>query len=342
MLTSKGSRNALLVLAVIALAIPSVSHAGLFGSRKDKPADKGGMGGDLAIIDLRVHEVRTGGSEPRLVAQALVENQKPINRIGPYELQVRRKDSRETLGTCRGEALPQGQVALCELWLMNESVKHGDVFEAALNRSVGDFNSWDADPTDDRRTYEVRTIGEGNQVLRLAEFQVVPQTIQGVSEVQFRFQVDGAHLVWLLAEDRPPRLLAGHPADGPLQGKGKERLSTSGPLILVARNSFGSFVYQTIPVINTYQQAAYNWSRVPPQAVDGSQTMKVLDPGVYDVDEDQVILEHLRAYLASKDWNAAVERLRNTMDSDRPQPASVLNPKARPKPRAAAGQGAPR
>ncbi len=311
-------------------ALPIEAAPGLFGGRKDKaPVD--GLGGDLAVIDLRVHEIR-GGAEPRVVVQALVENQKPINRTGPYELVIRRKDSKAPLGSCRGEVLPQGQVALCELWLMNSAVRQGEVYEASLNRSVGDFAAWDSDPSDDRRTYEVRTVTEGGQVLRLAGFDVMPQTIQGVAEVQFRFQVEGAHLVWLLAEDRPPRLLGGHPSDGLLQGKGKERISTSGPLTLVARNSYGSYVYQTIPIINSYQQVAPDWLRVPPQEVDGSATMKVLDPGVYDIDEDQVILDHLKEYLAAKDWQIAIQHLRTvTPDNDRPQPASVLNPKARPK-----------
>ncbi len=324
---------------LITTALPV--QAGLFGGRKNKPAQTtNAIGGDLAIIDLRVHEIRTAGAEPRIVAQALIENQKPINRTGPFEVQIRRTDSRQNFGSCRGEALPQGQVALCEVWLMNQSLRQGDVFEAVLNRSVGDFNSWDTDQADDRRSTEVRTIGEGNQVLRLATFDVVPQQIQGVADVQFRFQVEGAHLVWLLTEDNPPRLLAGHPSDGPLQGRGKERITNSGPLTIVARNSFGSYVYQTIPVINTYQQAAPKWAQVPAQSVDGSATMKVLDPGVYDVDEDQVILEHLRSYLAAKDWNAALERLRQLPGppNDGPQPASVLNPKARPKPQSAAGE----
>jgi hypothetical protein len=228
--------------------------------------------------------------------------------------------------------LPQGQIALCELWLEKEPLSQGEVFEAVLNRGVADFDRWDTDPSNDTTTTEVRTIAEGGQVLRLVSFDLVPQTIQGASDVQFRFQVEGAHLVWLLAEDRPPRLLAGHPSDGLLQGKGRERLTASGPVVLVARNSFGSFVYLTIPVVNAYQEVAPEWTRVPPQLIDGAATMKVLDPGVYDVDEDAAILQGLRAYLSSKDWLAAVDRIREEQrrSGGTVTPASVLNPKARP------------
>ncbi len=326
-------RRFLVLVLLVSFTASSASLAGgLFGRKEKTPPAGGGVGADLAVIDLRVHEVKTSGTEPRLVIQALIENQKPVGRTGTYELQVRLKGNRRVLGACRGEALPQGQIALCELWLDNEPVRQGDVVEAVLNRGVADFDRWDTDPSNDTRTSEVRTIAEGGQVLRLVTFDLVPQTIQGTSDVQFRFQVEGGHLVWLLAEDRPPRLLAGHPSDGLLQGKGRERLTTSGPVVLVARNSFGSFVYQTIPVVNAYQEVAPAWTRVPPQEVDGAATMKVLDPGVYDVDEDAAILAGLRAYLSSKDWLAAVDRIREQQrrGGGKPQPASVLNPKARP------------
>lgn len=293
--------------------------------------------GNLSIIDLRVHEIATGAGEPRLAIQVLVENQSPESRTAPYQVDVRTKDSKQKLGSCRGETLPQGQVGLCELWL-TEGTRQGQVFEATLDRSTADFGTWDADPNDDRRAHEVRTIAEGNQVLRLVSFELVPNTIQGSSPVNFRFQVEGAHLVWLLAEDKPPRLLAGHPSDGLLNGKGKENLSTSGPVTLVARNSFGAFVYQTIPVVNTYEPTMPAWARVPAEQVDGYQTMKVLDPGVYDVDEDLVILDRLRAYLGSKDWAAAVEQMRaaKERENEKPAPASVLNPRTR-KPKPAGG-----
>lgn len=325
MLTNKFATRAVLTgLSLLLMLMPTTGEAGLFG-RKGKAAQNT-VGADLAVIDLRVHEVRTGGTEPRLVLQALVENQKPVNRTEPFEVIIRRQDAKHALGTCRGEALPQGQVALCELWLAGEPVKQGDVFEAVLNRSIGNFAKWDTDPSDDRRTYEIRTIAERGQALRLVRFDLDPLTIQGSSEVQFRFQVEGAHLVWLLAGDEPPRLLAGHPADGLLQGKGKQRLSKSGPVTLVARNSFGSYIYQTVPVRNVYDQDTTLWSKVTPQQADDVPVMKVLDPGVYDVDEDVVILENLRQYLASKDWALAV---RERDERARPRETNVLNPKAR-------------
>lgn len=321
------------VIAILVLGATTAGFAGgLFGrGKKDKAEDTSGA--DLAVAELRVHEVRTSGAEPRVVIQAVIENQKPVGRTGPYELQVRQKGSRKVLGACRGEALPQGQSALCELWLKDVPIKQGDTFEAMLNRGVADFGSWDQDESNDRRTAEIRTISEGGEMLRLVSFEIVPTTIRGTSDVQFRFQIEGAHLVWLLAEDRPPRLLAGHPADGLLQGKGRERISASGPVTLVARNSFGSFVYKTIPVINAYQEPAPEWTRVLPQEVDGVATMKVLDPGVYDIDADAEILQGLRTYLATKEWLAPLDRLReHQAPSDVPQPASVLNPRARTDP----------
>ena len=324
MIGKRLSRTA--VAAVVLVAAGSIAVAGLFGGKKDK-ADPGA--GDLAVIDLRVHEIRTDGGVPRVVVQALVENQKAVPRAGAFELIVRVKDAKEALGTCEGDGLPPGQVALCEIWLPNASMRQGEVYEAVLNRQVGDFNRWDTDPSDDRRLYEVRTVTEGGQTLRLAGFEVVPQTIQGAAEVQFRFQVEGAHLVWLLAEDRAPRLLAGHPADGLLQGKGRERISSTWPVTLVARNSFGAFVYETIPVLNVYQQGTPAWAREKKPEPEASATIRILDPGVYDIDEDQVILDKLRSYLNSKDWTASLDRIRAGEGAARARRDSALNPKAR-------------
>ncbi len=330
------SHRTVLTALIIAALVPSALIAGTLFGRKEKTAGPAAAAGaDLAVIDLRVHELRTAGAEPRLVIQALVENQRPISRTTPFEVIVRRKDAKQALGACEGEALPQGQVAVCELWLVNEGVKQGDVFEAYLNRQYGDLNKWDTDPSDDRRTYEVRTIAEGGQVLRVANFDLSPTTVPGAGDVNFRFQVEGAHLVWLLAENRPPRLLGGYPSDGLLQGRGKERIASSGPVTLVARNSFGSYVYQTVPVANMYQQADNVFSKVPPQEVDGRAVMRVLDPGVFDIDEDQVILENLRNYLSTKDWRV----FDRPQQDNRPRGAGVLNPKARTKDNASGDDG---
>ena len=107
MIGKRLSRTA--VAAVVLVAAGSIAVAGLFGGKKDK-ADPGA--GDLAVIDLRVHEIRTDGGVPRVVVQALVENQKAVPRAGAFELIVRVKDAKEALGTCEGDGLPQGQVAL--------------------------------------------------------------------------------------------------------------------------------------------------------------------------------------------------------------------------------------
>ena len=333
----------ILFTAVLALAL-GTARASARRTEKRTPPPGAGVSGNLSVVDLRVHEVAAGGAEPRLVVQALVENQSPVSRSGAYALKIRHKDSRRELGVCTGNRLPQGQIALCELWLVGESASHGDVFEALLDRTAGDFGTWDGDPGDDGRRYSVRTITEGGQVLRLAQFDVAPQLFQGATEVQFRFQVEGGHLVWLLAEDRPPRLLAGHPADGLLVGKGRERIISSSPLTLVARDSFGSFVYQTIPVFNTYEQPSVEEARLPEERSESKVAMKVLEPGIYDVDEDQVILEKLRVHLAAKDWAQALQQLRDAPHQrPAPRPASALNPKTRQTPEPAsvpeAGRG---
>jgi predicted AAA+ superfamily ATPase len=45
-----------------------------------------------------------------------------------------------------------------------------------------------------------------------------------------------------------------------------------------------------------------------------------------------------RSFLAAKDWAQVLEKLREPVEDEKPQPASVLNPGARPKPEPAAGK----
>lgn len=296
-------------------------------AREKKAKDSGS--GNLAVIDFRVHPISTGGVPPRVVAQILVENQSPVPRTGPYAVEIRRKGEKQALGVCENdEGIPGGQVVLCELWLDDMPVRQNDAFEAYLNRNVGDFNRWDGDPADDVKSYDIRTTAEGGQVLRIANFEVLPRTVQGPSEVQFRFQVEGAHLIWLVSGDNPPRLLAGHPADGLLNGKGRERVTLSGPVTLVARNSFGAFVYQAIPVLNLFQPLPHPLAEKPKAEEGEPGQLRVLDPGVYDVDQDQSILENIRSFLAKKNWIAALEGLRE--EATRPRAASAINPMAQP------------
>jgi hypothetical protein len=57
---------------------------------------------------------------------------------------------------------------------------------------------------------------------------------------------------------------------------------------------------------------------------------EILDAGVYDVLEDQVVLDEINAYLSAKDWAAEIKRMRLQVDGEPdPLPAGVLNPKAK-------------
>ncbi len=264
--------------------------------------------GNLSVVDLRVHQIAAAGAAPRLAIQALVENDSPLDRTGPYEIEIRRQNAPHALGVCRGEALPRGRVALCELWLVNEAALHGDVFEAALNRKIDDFGEWDVKPEDDQRKVLIRAIAEGGDVLALDSFEVAPRIFRGPTEILFRVRVAGAHLAWLLVGDRPVRLVAGDPADSLLSGKGREPMTDSALLTLVARNSFGSFIYQTTAVFSIDQQPPT--PAPPPAEPPVEAALKVLDPGMYDVDEDEVILERIRERLAGWEWVRAAAEFR--------------------------------
>ncbi len=291
--------------------------------------DVSGVPGNMALVDLRAFEIRTPGADPRLLVQVLVENRTPRHYVGRWRAVVRRGRKRATIGECEGAALPRGQVAACDVWIPWSAVKEGETLEAALDREVPEFARWDSDPSDDTRTVTVRTVPEDGTMLRIARFEVSPRILQGMGEVRVRFSVEGAHLVWLIGAGKTPRLLGGHPADGLLEGKTTVRVRRSGPLTLVARNSLGAFVYQTVPVLNTYSPPRKpGWVKKSAQELDGTARARILDAGVYDVDSDHVILENLREYLAAKDWAREYEMLRRQHDRGRPVPASVLNPAA--------------
>jgi hypothetical protein len=57
--------------------------------------------------------------------------------------------------------------------------------------------------------------------------------------------------------------------------------------------------------------------------------MKLLEPGMFDVDEDQVILEKLRAYLVTRDWIEAQKRYPPPA-REQPRPAALVFPPPRP------------
>jgi hypothetical protein len=318
---------------LLGLALTPPSEA---GRRWSESSDKTGPPGDLAIIGFELFEVGSPGVHHRVLARIQVENQSPLNLETPFTVRVvrdgRRIDEAEALSRCRGEALPRGQIAICDIWLPGDAVDQGDSLVAVLDRSDETFDAWDGDVGDDSRTAMMRTRTGSRGSLRVASWEVRPRILHGMGEVQFSFTVEGAHLVWVMTEQEDqPRLVAGHPADGLLSGKGTLRIRDSGPITIVARNSLGGFVYAAIPVLNSYQAPKPSWGRETPAAeVDGYVTPRILDPGVYEDDDNEIVLQSIRTYLEAKNWTAALERLRRLDQQDEePRPASVLNPRAR-------------
>ncbi len=327
---------ALIVFAIVLLTAGS-AHAGrLWTNRRQKD----GPPGNLGVLSFKLYEVGIGGSRHQVLARVLIENQSPLDRRDPYRVVVirepegerrrRRSDDVQILGSCGGNVLPRGQVAVCDIWLGGGSVGEGEEIRAVLDRSIESFDIWDGDPGNDERAAALRTIPVGDDPLRIATWDVQPRILHGMGEIQFRFTVEGAHLVWLLSDaEEEPRLVAGHPADGLLPGQGTVRIRNSGPLTLVARNTLGAFVYQTIPVLNSYQPPQPSWVDKAVSGPGSEAVARILAPGVYEEDDNVVILANLESYLKSKDWVVELERLRRLGEDDRPRPASVLNPKAR-------------
>ena len=337
---SRVLRRVLTALVITVLVL--ISSSSVFAGRRwlNRPKEDGPPG-NLAVMSFQLYEIGVGSTRHQILARVLIENQSPLDRLKPFRVVVLRDEDRtarlgkqrneiEILGTCNGEALPRGQVAICDIWLRGGLIEEGESIIAVLDRSIESFDIWDGEAGNDRRSAALRTMPGGGHVLRVASWEVRPRILHGMGEVQFRFTVEGAHLVWLLSqEEDEPRLIAGHPADGLLTGKGLVRVRSSGPLTLVARNSLGAFVYETIPVLNSYQQPKPSWVQSPVDSIDDAAVARVLDPGVYEEDDNEIILKNLRLYLGTKNWAVELERLRRLGESDRPMPANVLNPKAR-------------
>jgi hypothetical protein len=334
----KSLRCRALLGAVLTLLL--LTPASVWAAKKDREATPAAANpsapGNLAIIDVRAYDVATPGADRRLLVRALIENQTPENFEAAWVLDLGRTKPQQNLATCQGQGLPQGRVAVCEMWVPGEAVKEQETLEVQLSRS-GSLGTWDRDAKDDTRQVVLRTTPERGNILRIAEWKLFPTILSGPTDVQFSFTVEGAHLVWVMTPDSTPRLLAGHPADGVLVGKGKERVKQTGPVTVIARNSLGAFVYQTIPVVNPYTEVKPKWTEAPPQNANGTQPAnagaalaQVLDAGVYDVDEDTVVLDYLARYLQAKDWAAEIKRLRQQVEGEpQPAPASALNPRTK-------------
>ncbi|UCF67557.1 MAG: hypothetical protein JSV80_17630 [Acidobacteriota bacterium] len=310
------------LLAGLGTAEAARRWAGRAGPRRDGPP------GNLAITDVKIFDVSTTGGAHRLLARVLVENQSPIDRIEPWQVRLTVPSKEQVVGRCGGESLPRGQVAACEIWLTLPSpLAEGAPLRAEIDPEHAGFAEWDGDPGNDVRSVDVRTFPADGSPVRVAEWDVQPRIVHGTGEVQFRFTVEDGHLVWLLVEDQAPRLLAGHPADGIVSGRGSVRIKKSGPVTVIARNSLGAFVYEAIPVLNSYQRATPRWVRLAAESVDDVAKARILEPGVYEIDDDGSVLEHLSQHLAGKDWGAALEKLRQLDQfKEKPAPASVLNP----------------
>ena len=337
MSTTNADRPRARVLACLIVTLSIVFLlAGPSEARRDRtrrqaaPASTGGHG-DLAVIDLRAFEIGTTGSTPRYLVRALVENQSDVDLTSAWRIRLFGPKGHEVLAACGAPELPVGRVAACEIGLAGGAVVEGEPITVRLDRSEQPYDAWDGDSANDERSAVVNTIPASGQLLRIARWDVQPRIVHGMSDAQFRFSVEGAHLAWLLVSGEEPKLLAGHPADGLISGNSKFRVTRSGPVTLVARNSLGAFVYETIPVLNTYDRAGPDWKLDDEEGAheqSAETPAAVLPPGVYDVDENHSILADITAHLAESDWASALQQLRKADERRRarPSPASALNP----------------
>jgi len=253
----------------------------------------------LALIDLKAYQVLLSRDERRVLVRALIENQSAHDLASPFRLDIALRRDGRVVGTCRGEqGLPAARVALCEVWIdPRDQALEGAVLVASLARSVPGFAEWDKVPLDDTRHVVLRTLTDETGTLRIRDWVLDPVMVSPGGEVGFRFAVDGAHLVWVMTDEKSPRLLAGHPADGLLEGAGRIPASRSGPVTLIARNSLGIYVYRAAPVLVTGSGGS-GWVATQVPVPTGEAAARPLDPGVYDVHEqDQLLLDSIRAFL---------------------------------------------
>ena len=253
----------------------------------------------LGVIELRAYQVLAARDERRVLVRALIENQSAHDLSSPFRLDVRLHRGGAVVGNCRGDAgLPAARVALCEVWVdPRDPALEGAVLEAELARSVPGFAAWDKVAADDRREVVLRTLTEETGTLRITEWMLEPVMLPRGGEVNFRFAVEGAHLVWLMSQDKTPRLLAGNPADGLLEGRGRVNVMATGPVTLVARNSLGVYVYRAAPVFVSGTAGGELWAAAQVPTVSGQAAARTLEPGIYDIyEQDQLLLESIRAF----------------------------------------------
>lgn len=253
----------------------------------------------LGVIELRAYQVLLSPEERRVLVRALVENQSAHDLSTPFRLEVRLHRGGAIVGTCTGDAgLPAARVALCEVWIdPKDPALEGAILEAELARNVPGFAGWDKVVADDRREVVLRTLTEETGTLRITEWSLQPVMLPRGGEVVFRFAVEGAHLVWLLTEEKDPRLLAGNPADGLLEGRGRVNVLATGPVTLIARNSLGVYVYRAAPVFVGGPAGGELWAAAQVPTTAGRAVARILEPGIYDIyEQDQLLLESIRAF----------------------------------------------
>jgi hypothetical protein len=253
----------------------------------------------LGVIELRAYQVLVSRDERRILVRALIENQSAHDLPSPFRLDVRLHRGGQVVGTCRGdEGLPAARVALCEVWIdPKDPALEGAILEAELARGVPGFAAWDKVAADDRREVVLRTLTEETGTLRITEWSLQPVMLPRGGEVTFRFAVEGAHLVWLMSEEKTPRLLAGNPADGLLEGRGRVNVMVTGPVTLIARNSLGVYVYRAAPVFVSGTSGGELWATAQVPTAAGQAVAKILEPGIYDIyEQDQLLLESILAF----------------------------------------------
>ncbi len=253
----------------------------------------------LGVIELRAYQVLVSRDERRILVRALVENQSAHDLPSPFRLEVRLHRGGQVVGSCTGDTgLPAARIALCEVWIdPRDPALEGAILEAELARGVPGFAAWDKVAADDRREVVLRTLTDETGTLRITEWDLQPVMLPRGGEVAFRFAVEGAHLVWLMTQERNPRLLAGNPADGKLEGRGRVNVLATGPVTLIARNSLGVYVYRAAPVFVSGTAGGELWAAAQVPTAAGQAAARTLEPGVYDIyEQDQLLLESIRAF----------------------------------------------
>lgn len=327
--STRASRIVLLALVFLAVTAAAVPDAAAWkGSRRDEPPP--GPRGDLAVVSLAAHEIAAQGAPPRYLLRVVVENRGELALTSPYQVVFRADRGDSPIGGCRGEELAQGASALCEVWSVGSIAPGTSSITASLDRGDPVLAAWDANTSNDAATSTLGShVGDGVP-LRIAHFDVLPHVLQGAGDVRFRFTVEGAHLAWIIVQSEAPRLVAGHPAEGVLDGSGKSHVKDSGPVTLVARDLSGAYVYRTVPLTNAYRPAPVDWAGDESGQDSGLGAFQVLAQGAATSGPaDPIVLAGLQAYISNKRWNERGSAPLDLTGEKRRDPGTATNPASR-------------